>query len=136
MRFRVGAFLVACLLIAVCPTISVADTGASRPMQPPTATTKGDVYVEEFYEGVLLFGVIKTHGIPTHYRFQYGRTKAYGHRAYVGEDAYGYDGKFPVTVEGLTNYLSADTTYHFRMIVWNKAGKSVSPDRTFHTRSD
>ena len=135
MRFRAGFFVIACGLIAAYPTGSAADTVASHRLQAPEATTKGGVFVEDFYDGVLLFGVIKTHGIPTHYRFQYGRTKAYGHRAYVGEDAYGYDGKFPVEVEGLTNYLSPDTTYHFRMIVWNKAGKSVSRDRTFHTPS-
>jgi len=44
-----------------------------------------------------------------------------------------YNGNRPVGVESPIAGLKANQTYHYRLIAFNAAGKSVGRDRTFHT---
>ncbi|HEX4306374.1 MAG TPA: hypothetical protein VHZ54_10075 [Solirubrobacterales bacterium] len=138
MSMRVGLIGIAviCAVIAACSTASAAESESPEPLPPPNAETAGTEGFWDFREGVVILGFIENHGIPTRFLFKWGRTKAYGKRAYVGEGAYVYNGpepEGPEEVEGLTGRLRPDTTYHYRLIAWNRAGKSIGQDRTFHT---
>jgi hypothetical protein len=119
-----------CAAIAVCPTALATGLEHVEPARPPKAFTGGAVALRELHQGVSIFGAIATHGIPTHYRFEFGQTKRYGGRAgsgFVRGDAE------PVGVAGLTGRLAAFTTYHYRLVAWSRAGKSEGRDRTFRT---
>jgi hypothetical protein len=59
-----------------------------------------------------MFGLIETHGVPTHYRIYWGRSKAYGHHAYTFERHVAFSRSRPVGVEGEIEGLKARTTYH------------------------
>lgn len=89
--------------------------------------------LSEYRYGVILLGLVVTQGNPTGFRFEWGRTKAYGQRVGDGEEGDAYNAGQPVEVEEFTRRLRPDTTYHFRLVVWNQFGESVGADRTFHT---
>jgi hypothetical protein len=121
------------LLVSLGPTFvgtavaTARDNGSGH--KPPIASTRS-VFAEP--DGALAFAFIKTHGLPTGWRFQWGPTKRYGHITEPPEEL-AYDGKFPVEVEGLLEPLSPQTTYHYRVVAYNATGKSVGRDRTFRT---
>lgn len=131
---RGGAPSFCCLSLAVLGLAFVGLAGASARhrsprLSPPIASTRG-VFAEP--DSALAFAFIKTHGRPTGWRFQWGRTKKYGHITEKPEER-AYDGTFPVEVEGLLEPLSPETTYHYRVVAYNAGGRSVGRDRTFRT---
>jgi hypothetical protein len=69
-------------------------------------------------------------GSDTSYRFQYGRTTAYGQT--TPPQAAG-SGKPDVDVSARISRLSPGTTYHFRVVATNEFGTTAGADRTFRT---
>jgi hypothetical protein len=122
------------LLLAGLGAFAAEATGASAQpsakRHPPPVVSLREIYVEP--DVGLAFAYIQTHGLPTGWQFEWGRTKRYGHTTEKPEER-AYDGKFPVEVEGLLEPLSPKTTYHFRVIAYNAGGMSVSRDGTFRT---
>ena len=77
----------------------------------------------------VLHGSVSPSGLTTTYYFEYGTTTAYGlATASRTTDA---DASVSETVGG----LSADTTYHYRLVATNSSGTSYGPDRSFQTAS-
>jgi hypothetical protein len=72
--------------------------------------------LSEYRYGVILLGLVVTHGNPSGFRFEWGRTKAYGHRVGEGEEGDAYNAGLPVEVEEFTRRLRPNTTYHFRLV--------------------
>jgi hypothetical protein len=79
---------------------------------------------------VVLTGHVDPHGRLTHYRFQYGRTRAYGsetRRMTAGS------GTTSIRVQALLRRLAKHATYHFRIVAWNHRGVRYGRDATFST---
>ena len=77
----------------------------------------------------VLNGTVSPNGLTTTYYFEYGTTTAYGLvTASWTTDA---DASVSETVGG----LSAETTYHYRLVATNSSGTSYGPDRSFQTAS-
>jgi hypothetical protein len=132
MRFRPLVVLPIALVLALCPFAFAAEPGPVE-AEPPTAYTRGAESLLGSNSEELLFGFVETNGLPTRYRLQFGRTKSYGRHVYNSENPYAYNGPASVGVEGIAGRLHPDTTYHYRLVVWNELGKSLGEDRTFHT---
>src|SRR6202035_476735 len=66
--------------------------------------------------------------------FEYGTTDSYGSSAPC--DSLPGSGAEPVGVAAALKGLSADTTYHFRVLATNAGGTSEGSDRTFKTLPD
>jgi hypothetical protein len=75
----------------------------------------------------VLNGTVSPNGLTTTYYFEYGTTTAYG----LVTDSWTTDADASVseTVSG----LSADTTYHYRLVATNSSGTSYGSDRSFQT---
>jgi hypothetical protein len=92
-----------------------ATTGAATGLSPDAATVAGS---------------LNPNSLVTTWYFQFGKTKSYGART-PAQDA--GSGKKPVKVSyGLTS-LTANTTYHYRLVATNSAGSTTGADRTFKT---
>jgi phosphodiesterase/alkaline phosphatase D-like protein len=108
-----------------------AKTGSSHAPEAFTLPAELERQIPDF---AVLFGRIENYGLPTGWRFRWGPTKAYGHITDVPEER-AYDGTRPVFVESVIEGFKPNQTYHYRLIAFNAAGKSVGRDRTFHTPS-
>jgi hypothetical protein len=73
---------------------------------------------------------IDPNGADTTYRFEYGTTSAYGASVPVPDGDAGA-GRSDVPVSGVLSGLSANTTYHWRVLATNAAGTTSSVDHTF-----
>ncbi len=80
-----------------------------------------------------LAGEINPQKSPTTYFIEYGLTPAYGSRL-PAQDAEVGDGSQFVVARQLAEGLSPATTYHFRLVALNAAGRTDGPDGTFTTR--
>jgi phosphodiesterase/alkaline phosphatase D-like protein len=67
----------------------------------------------------------------TAYRFEYGRTTAYGSTALAG--TLGGSDNSGHSVGGQISALSAGSTYHYRLVATNPSGVASGPDQTFTT---
>ena len=83
---------------------------------------------------VELFARFNPRGPRTVLRFEYGRTKAYGHvtptyieEAFLGDENQEY--------EEFAECLRPLTRYHYRIVAKNKFGTTHGKDRTFKTRA-
>ena len=93
----------------------------------PEANTGSATSVSD--SSAVLHGSVSPSGLATTYYFEYGTTTAYGlATASRTTDA---DASASETVGG----LSADTTYHYRLVATNSSGTSYGPDRSFQTAS-
>mgnify|MGYP000164650791 CR=1 FL=1 len=93
-------------------TVPEANTGLASPVYDTSA---------------VLNGTISPNGLTTTYYFEYGTTTAYGLvTASRTTDA-------DVSVSETVGGLSADTTYHYRLVATNSAGTGYSPNGTFYT---
>jgi hypothetical protein len=98
-------------------------------MAAPVATTKAASGVTVY--GATLNGMVNAKNASTNVSFQYGLTTAYGKSVAA----------IPGTVSGTTNIsvskaitaLLPNTTYHYRVVAVNGAGKTYGPDQTFKT---
>lgn len=98
--------------IALVPSIT---TGS------PTSVTSG---------GATLNANVNPNTAPTTVTFQYGLTTAYG--STTAAQAIGSGGT-SVPVSSALSSLSANTTYHFRVVATNSGGTSNGPDQVFIT---
>ncbi len=80
-----------------------------------------------------LFGRINPAGQVTSYRFEYGLTAAYGHKAPVPDALVGAGGADKLVSAAITG-LQLDTTYHYRVVAENPEGVVFGQDETFSTR--
>lgn len=78
-----------------------------------------------------LNGAVNPHGLPASYRFQFGKTRRYGHFTTVRAAG---AGKLPVDVAASLAHLDPGTTYHFRLIAVTAAGTSAGGDLSFQTK--
>ena len=77
----------------------------------------------------VLHGTASPNGLTTAYYFEYGTTTAYGlATASRTTDA-------DVSVSETVGGLSADSTYHYRLVATNTSGTSYGPYRSFQTAS-
>jgi hypothetical protein len=113
---RVAVLVTALLLVVAASARAaspVATTGAATDVGQTTATVTGTVDAQ---------------GSATTYRFQYGTSTSYGLEA-SGQ----VDGSGAVAVQAALAGLTADTTYHYRLVAANADGSDEGADRTFHT---
>jgi hypothetical protein len=109
---------------------SIRSSDAMRTRLPlPRARTTEAIGVHG-YEAVVT-GVINPRGQMTRYRFQYGRTKSYGKITDVSEEV--VTGHEDRKVAAALFHLTSKTTYHFRIIAFNRRGSVFGQDRTFTT---
>jgi hypothetical protein len=94
------------------------STGPAINMQPTSAT---------------LTGTLTPNGVDAHYYFEWGKTSGYGNDSPVppGEDAGA--GTSPVSVEAGLAGLTANTTYHYRLLATNSFGITTGLDEIFTT---
>src|SRR4051812_33088949 len=94
----------------------------------PTATTGGASNVSP--NAATVSGTVNPKGQVTTWYFQYGKTKSYSARTTAQDAGSGNKGvKVSATLTGLANA----TTYHYRLVATNAAGRTVGNDRTFKT---
>jgi WD40 repeat protein len=79
-----------------------------------------------------LSATLDGHGLDTEYRFEYGRTQAYGSSAPVPDGDAGVAGA-GTDVSVLVQGLEAGATYHYRVVAHNALGTVPGPDQTFVT---
>jgi hypothetical protein len=104
-------------------------TSSKAAVLPEARTT--EAFGVHAFEAVMA-GLVDPRGLPTRFRFQYGRTHRYGTITEASEEV--VDGNRKVEVaEGLRNLLPK-TTYHYRIIAFNRNGSVHGQDRTFTTK--
>jgi phosphodiesterase/alkaline phosphatase D-like protein len=100
---------------------------------PPTALTKAASSITKT-TATLNASVNPNGGEVSSCELEYGPTEAYGSRT-TCSPAPG-SGSSPVPVAGAITGLSANTTYHFRVVATNAGGTGVGNDATFKTLPD
>jgi hypothetical protein len=108
--------------------IGTTDIGADEFLVPPSATTAAAAAVTG--QSATLRGSVTAKGIPTSYRFEYGRTAAYGKA--TATVAVG-GGLYPVAAAAKLSGLSPATTYHYRIVASNAGGMTKGADHIFKT---
>jgi hypothetical protein len=103
-----------------------------RQLRRPTILDTHAYGVDDW--SAVIIGRIDPHGSPTVWHFQLGTTKSYGlHLAGTSlENPLRGDGR--EVVEEAVNCLAPETTFHFRLVATNSAGRTFGPDRTFTTK--
>jgi hypothetical protein len=99
------------------------------PSGPPVVITKPATNVAGF--SATLNGLVDPHGLTTNVHFEYGPTTSYGHTT----SSQAKSGNTYQTVTANISGLSANATYHFRIVATNSAGTRYGSDRTFTTLS-
>lgn len=125
------------LIALVTTALSIAGAATAQPLaaqspSKPTIRRTHVVGVEGW--GAVFLGSINPHGLETVWYFQLGRTKAYGlplPRTSL-EDPLG--GEQFNAVEESAACLAPTTTYHFRLVARNAAGKTIGRDHIFRTK--
>jgi hypothetical protein len=102
--------------------ISIGGTG-------PVATTNAASGLTT--SGATLNGTVNANNGSTAVTFQYGLTKAYGSTVTADQSPVTGDSDTPVS-KGITG-LSADTTYHYRVVAASSAGTTNGGDQAFKT---
>ena len=97
--------------------------------QPPLVTTNAAANVASF--SATLNGSVHPHGLTTTVHFQYGRTGGYGSTTSSQTKTGNTNQYVSANISG----LSANTTYHFRIVATNSAGTTYGMDRTFTTHT-
>jgi hypothetical protein len=115
------------LIAAVaCATLAVAAPAAVA-HQPPTAQTGPATAVGT--GSAILAGVVDPNGSDTWYFFRYGVDR-YDARTAIARAG---DGRDPVAVSANVDGLSPATTYHVRLVAFNRHGFAQSVDVPFTT---
>ena len=100
------------------------------PTGPPVVTTKPATYVASF--SATLNGLLDPHGLTTTVYFQYGTTTSYGLTTALRRVR--LETRTRMSAANISG-LTANTTYHFRIVATNSAGTRYGSDRTFTTLS-
>jgi hypothetical protein len=109
-------------------TIGSTDIGADEFVLAPSATT-GPVSGVTTHSAVL-HGTVNANGVPTIYRFEYGRTTAYGSTTAAADAG---SGTSPTAATTTLTGLSPATTYHYRLVADNSGVGAKGTDMTFTT---
>ena len=113
-------------------TNSLASAGASymfKTLPPPTVTTNAASSVET--TTVTLNGTVNANGSSTTVTFEYGTTVAYGTSVTAAESP--VTGSSNTSVSKAISGLTANTTYHYRVVGVNAGGTTNGTDQTFTT---
>jgi hypothetical protein len=94
----------------------------------PTAVTKDATYVSSI--SARLNGTVNPNGLLTTIYWEYGTTTAYGKKTTLWSVG---SGTSDSNYWGDVGSLSPKTTYHFRFVAENSAGKAYGADLTFAT---
>jgi sugar lactone lactonase YvrE len=114
-------------------TIYVTDAGNDRVQRwgipsAPEATT-GSASAIGASEATL-GGTVNPAGAATSFYFEYGTTTSYGSSSASESAGSGYE---PVAVSKQVTGLSAETTYHYRVVATSVEGTAYGEDKTFKT---
>jgi hypothetical protein len=129
MQMRTGTRVVALLttfgaLLGLSGVASAASPTAET--LPPDTSLISDSYA-------LLSGTLNPNGVNVVYRFDWGRTTAYGHTTPVTSAG---NGKADVPVDISLDTLNPNTTYHYRLVVLPENSAEVDgADQQFTTTS-
>jgi subtilisin family serine protease/sugar lactone lactonase YvrE len=85
-------------------------------------------------KGATLAGTVNPRGVSTSYRFEYGKTTAYGTSVPVPNEGVG-SGTTDVAVSRAVNGLEPGTAYHFRIVATNVNGTTYGKDKAFITEA-
>ena len=107
--------LFAALAVALAAAAPAATTG------PATSVTRSSA---------TLTGTVDPNGAVTTYHFEYGTSKAYGLRT---PEAGAGSGDDPAAAQAAISNLTAQTTYHYRLVATSAEGVANGADRTFRT---
>jgi hypothetical protein len=99
---------------------------AAAQAQTPAVTTGGAQSIAQTTATVT--GTIDPNGASTDYHFEYGTTTSYG----LSSPAQPISGDGDMAVQAALSGLTADTTYHYRLVAGGVAGS----DRTLHTAAN
>jgi len=97
-------------------------------LSPPSATTGASSAVTS--TGAKLDGTVNPGQVPTTYRFQFGKTTAYGSQTPTASAG---SGASSVAAAGTLTGLAPQTTYHYRIVATSPDGTATGGDRTFTT---
>jgi RHS repeat-associated protein len=109
---------------------SVGENRTFTTLKPPAVTTEG-TYPPSQTEAVVL-GSVNPNGSSTTWQFEYGPTTSYGSLVPAQASSAGA-GTSPVSASAYISGLKAATTYHYRLVATNAAGKTSGADKTFTT---
>ncbi|MBF0231167.1 MAG: hypothetical protein HQK63_16485 [Desulfamplus sp.] len=105
------------------------NSGSESPEElPPTVQTKTANSVTA--TSATINGTVNPNGSATSYYFQYGTSTNYGSVTATADAGSGSTDK---TVSANLTGLTANTTYHFRLVAKNSAGTTNGSDQTFKT---
>jgi hypothetical protein len=93
----------------------------------PVVTTSPATLIASF--SAALNGLVDPHGLTTSVHFQYGTTTSYG----LTTAPQSRSGNIYLNVTANISSLSANTTYHYRIVASNSSGTTMGSDRTFTT---
>jgi hypothetical protein len=99
------------------------------PTGPPVVSTSPATLIASF--SAALNGSLDPHGLTTTIHFQYGTTTSYG----LTTAPQSRSGNTYLNVTANISSLTANTTYHFRIVASNSSGTTMGNDRTFTTLS-
>jgi ricin-type beta-trefoil lectin protein len=110
-------------------TVYGSDESFTTPLLPDAETAGAN---EVTANEAVLMATVDPNGEPTSYRFQYGKTTAYGNTVpAVSEEK--ETGDQPVEAEEGVAFLEPETTYHYRVVATSGAGTVFGPDQTLVT---
>jgi DNA-binding beta-propeller fold protein YncE/subtilisin family serine protease len=97
---------------------------------PPSVTT-GEASVLSA-NAAELKGTVNPEGLATTYSVEYGTDTNYGKKALVEDESLG-SGTTSVPASGVAGQLNGNSTYHYRLVAANIAGKTFGADKTLST---
>jgi sugar lactone lactonase YvrE len=110
------------------------ETQFTTPDWLPTIMSESTEHVTT--HGVTLKATINPEGSPTHYHFEFGKTKAYGIRIPGSGEIDIGGGTAPVEISKEWAADSPEQTYHFRVVAQNDEGAEFGPDKEFTTHAE
>jgi phosphodiesterase/alkaline phosphatase D-like protein len=115
------------LVVAAIAAILAAATIAMAASAPTATTAPAGGITDTSAE---LHGTVNPNGQETTYTFEYGTTTSYGQSTVVGAAG---GGTTDVAVSSSVSGLTANTTYHYRIVATNPSGTTDGADATFTT---
>jgi plastocyanin len=115
----------------VAENVSGTSPGSDQTFQtpgPPLVTTGGTSAIADTTATVL--GSVTPRGHQTTYFFEYGTTEAYGQKTTSKSAGQGVTS---VPVNAALSGLTAETTYHYRLVAVNSSDEVEGADKTFKT---
>jgi hypothetical protein len=130
-RALLAAILIVPALIATLATAGLAST--SRAAGLPVAEARTGNALEVDGSEAELFGYLDPIARTASYRFQWGRTRSYGHVDPRYAEEFFTPGETAYEVEEIVECLRPHTTYHYRLVGYSGSAVAYGKDRTFKT---